>query len=300
MTFLLSDQIQVCRSDLNHPTVSGNKLYKLQPHIKAAIEQGCKTIVSFGGAYSNHLHALAWACKQQKLNSVGIVRGELHATLTPTLNDCQNWGMTLQAMQRKAYREIQEQLAVSGSAPEQLKKHIPSICDAAYVIAEGGSDPRSIESLRCAYKAILEQPQYSGITHIMCATGTGATVAGLRLAAPAHVQVIGVQAVAEGQATLARIQHWLPNESLANLTIMAGHLGGFAKINGPLLEFIKQFEQDHNIPLDPVYNGKVMFKLSQLMQERFFTARDRVLVIHTGGLQGKRGFDKPNAISHPQ
>lgn len=283
-------QVSFYRDDLNHPTVSGNKLHKLAPNLTLAKERECQTILSFGGPYSNHLHALAWACKQQGLASVGLIRGELHEKLTPTLNDCQTWGMRLIPIQRKEYRALQETMLEKGGtclAQDLLSASIVQVPDNTFVIPEGGSNLMAIESLANAYRPIFTQTQYQGTTHVVCATGTGATVAGLYKASAKGVKVIGVQAVAEDGATLERIQSWL-GDGLINLSIVPGHLGGFAKTPLELLEFIDQFQTQYNIPLDPIYNGKVLFKLAQMAKEGFFSARDKVLVLHTGGLQGKR------------
>ena len=293
-------QLLIYRDDQNHPTVSGNKLHKLAPNLRLAKQLGCETIVSFGGAYSNHLHALAWACKDQGIASVGLIRGELHQQLTPTLEDCQIWGMRLIPVQRKTYRDLQETLrAQSGPclAQKLLPKSIAQLPANTLVIPEGGSNILAIESLAEAYQPIFAQAQYHDVSHVACATGTGATLAGLHKAAPKNVSVIGVQAVAEGRATIERIHGWLNTDSpclessnpeLSNLSIVPGHLGGFAKMPVELLEFISQFELQHNIPLDPIYNGKVAFKLSQMDKEGFFKDKDKVLMIHTGGLQGVR------------
>ena len=293
-------QIQFYRDDLNHPTVSGNKLHKLAPNIALAKHRGCETILSFGGAYSNHLHALAWACKEQGLSSVALVRGELHPELTPTLKDCQAWGMRLIPLQRKTYRALQETLLAMGGtclAKELLpaSKVVlpePQLPHNTFVIPEGGSNLIAINAIADAYQTIFTQPQYKNITHAVCATGTGATLAGLYKAAPKHVTVMGIQAVAEGDATLNRIRGWLKDESpkpnLDNLSIVPGHLGGFAKTPTELLSFIDDYQVKHNIPLDPIYNGKVVFKLTQMAKAGEFAESDNVLVIHTGGLQGWR------------
>jgi len=157
------------------------------------------------------------------------------------------------------------------------------------VIPEGGGNALAIDSLANAYKPLFEGQNF---THAVCATGTGATVAGLRKAAPKQVSIIGVQAVAEAEATLERIKHWLGNSverDYGKLNIVEGHLGGFAKMSAELLNFIAEFEQQNNIPLDPVYNGKVLFALSKMFDIEKLGGNDKVLVIHTGGLQGKRG-----------
>lgn len=272
---------------MNHATVSGNKLHKLKPNIELAIKQNLDGILSFGGPYSNHLHALAWACKQHGLNSTGLVRGELHQTLTPTLTDCQNWGMQLIPIERTAYREIQNQLLNEERCVSQILC-LPEVAENLLVVPEGGSNSIAIASLQKAYAPIFNQPQYKRVTHAICATGSGATVAGLYKAAPKGIKVIGVQAVAEGQATLRRVRRWI-GDDLPNLSIVPGHLGGFAKMPKELLTFIDNFEAEQGIPLDPIYNGKVVYKISHLATQNFFNADDKVLIVHTGGLQGKRG-----------
>lgn len=285
-------ELRFFRDDLNHPQVSGNKLHKLKPALTAATEQGYDTLLSFGGPYSNHLHALAWACKEHQLNSIGLVRGELLAKLTPTLEDCQQWGMRLIPITRVGYRSLVDKVHI---APQPLLSqnlfrdelasiHIPN---KALVIPEGGSSKAAVQALSEAYSPIFKQPEFIGTTHVFCATGTGATLAGLYKAAPKSANVFGVQAVAEGDATMNRINAWLENNT-ANLNIIAGHLGGFAKMPNELNDFINHFEQEHQIPLDAVYNGKVVYHVYKMVDEGFFPPNSKVLIIHTGGLQGKR------------
>ena len=293
-TLLLSGiKVLVFRDDLNHATVSGNKLHKLAPNIARAKASDCSSVISFGGPYSNHLHALAWACKKSDLSSVGFVRGELHDRLTPTLSDCQKWGMQLIPLSRKTYRECQEILSVFGEpclardAGLQTRLQDCVNLNSALIVPEGGSNTMAIDSLSQAYCSVFDLPECQGVTHAVCATGTGATVAGLYNAASKSINVIGVQAVAEGDATLNRIKGWL-GVDVPSLTIIEGHLGRFAKAPPKLTEFINQFESQHHIPLDPVYTGKAMFKLVELISAGYFKTEDKVLFIHTGGLQGKR------------
>lgn len=287
--------IVVLRDDLNHPIVSGNKLHKLSPNIALAKAHNCSTILSFGGPYSNHLHALAWACKEAGLSSIGVVRGELQEALTPTLKDCRAWGMQLIASSRKEYRGHQEAL----SAYPQPRRASELTFDSFYnrftddplVIPEGGSNALAIKSLRTAYGKAFKNEHHQNITHVVCATGTGATIAGISKAAPDNVNIIGMQAVAEGDATLIRIQQWLKSES-ERITIKQSHLGGFGKIPSSLINFIEHFETQYNIPLDPIYNGKAMFKLTHMIDSGYFQTTDKILFIHTGGLQGKRSLSK--------
>ena len=291
MQLPLGTELLIARDDLNHPLVSGNKLHKLKPSLDAAKNLNCDTLLSFGGPYSNHLHAMAWACKENDLNSIGVIRGELNPQLTPTLRDCQHWGMQLTPMCRKDFRRCAEAL---NQAPQPCRSHhilasyLPKLTENTLLVPEGGSNQAAIDALAAAYAPMFKQPQYRHITHVACATGTGATVAGLCKAAPSSVKVLGVQAVAEGDATLKRIVHWL-GQTPSNLELIAGHLGGFAKAPKALTDFIDEFERSHDVPLDLVYNGKVIYQLHQLARDNFFAPNSTVLAIHTGGLQGKRG-----------
>lgn len=278
------------RDDLNHPVVSGNKLHKLAPNIELAKANHCTGALSFGGPYSNHLHALAWACKDAGLASTGIVRGELQEALTPTLLDCRAWGMTLVACSRKDYRAYQDTLSQQAApcfANDLPPEWVQGNPKKTLVIPEGGSNAIAIESLATAYKTALAQPDGRDITHIVCPTGTGATLTGVLNAAPTHIKLIGMQAVAEGDATLRRIEQWYGG-SAENLTIQACHLGRFGKITTELKTFIGEFEREFGIPLDPVYNGKAMLELTKMIDAGHFNTEDTLLFIHTGGLQGKR------------
>lgn len=285
-------QLEFYLDDLCASPVAGNKRHKLAPYIALAQQRQCTAIVSFGGPYSNHLHALAWACKQAGLGSTGIVRGEITSQLTPTLQDCQRWGMELRASSRQQYRAIQTSL-------QQLDKPIVASelgvdfainqPQSSLVVAEGGGGRLAIESLCDAYRSIFTQPKYQHITHVACATGSGATVAGLARAAHPGVQVIGIQAVAEGDATQQRIQHWLGGQTINNLRIVPGHMGGFAKVPPELRSFIEGFEAQYQIKLDPIYNAKVVFALASMLKQGLFRNDDKILVVHTGGLQGLRG-----------
>jgi len=310
--FLKGIEVVVYRDDVNHDVVSGNKLHKLTPNIARAKERNHTAVLSFGGPYSNHLHALAWACKEAGLMSIGVVRGELHRSLTPTLQDCQKWGMKLIAAPRQAYRDCLNLLPTDDSLSlvndcaikpilsslinkelnkEELNNDTLSAIqfDRTLVIPEGGSNMLAIASLKNAYRSVFNALDGQGITHAVCATGTGATLAGLYKSAPESVSVIGVQAVAEGGATLQRIRTWLDcTDTPSRLTLYEGHLGRFAKMTPELVSFMSEFEAQYKIPLDPVYTGKVMLGLSKMIEAGRFNASDKILFIHTGGLQGKR------------
>lgn len=288
---LPNHQFLIYRDDLNHAQISGNKLHKLKPSIAAAHKNDADVLVSFGGPFSNHLHALAYAGHIHEFKTIGIIRGELQDKLTPTLIDCKTWGMSLIGVPRSVFRLCRDQIDYDSQsqALSDATNLIPELdcLHNAYLIPEGGSHLDAIKSLKAAYQHVLQRNKYRHITHAVCATGTGATVAGLSLAAPPNIKVLGIQAVAEDDATIERIKTWL-NHHPSNLSILPGHLGGFAKTPDRLLSFISEFEAHRGIPLDPIYNGKVLFHLQHLFNNNYFNVSDRVLVIHTGGLQGRR------------
>lgn len=294
----IGSQFRIYRDDQNHAFVSGNKLHKLAPYLKFAKQENIKSIISIGGAYSNHLHALAYACHQQQLHCIGIVRGQASNTPSQTLLDCQKWGMSIIYCPRDEYRELADNILQAQQKTDflgrqdvaQLQHLLAPISDrqtgaSTLVIGEGGSSMKAIYSLADAYTKIFKIPEFRDINQVVCATGTGATLAGLRLAAPEQVNVIGIQAVAEGNATANRIAAWIGKQQ--NLDIHAGHLGGFAKMPKDYLDFLTAFEKQNKVPLDYVYNGKVLYQLHKMQLAGQFSTKDRVLIIHTGGLQGK-------------
>jgi len=292
--FTVNDiDIIVYRDDLNHPKVSGNKLHKLSPNIDLAKERECSCILSFGGPYSNHLHALAWASREAGIDCIGGIRGELNQQLTPTLKDCLNWGMQMVPIHRDTFRNIRQALLLNNRVKlaSELKKELNGLDihnpDKTLVLPEGGSNQQAIKSLSQAYKSVFDQLSPKNITHVVCSSGTGATIAGLYLASPPQTKIIGMQAVAEQNATFQRIQAWL-KRPLNRLSIVESHLGRFGKITPELKKFIESFELEFGIPLDPIYTGKAMMKLMDKIEQGFFNNSDRILFIHTGGLQGKR------------
>ncbi len=271
--------LNLWREDLNHPLISGNKLYKLRPNLKKALLQGYTQVLSFGGSWSNHLHALAWACREYGLESVGVVRGEVGPVLTPTLEDCKMWGMQLVPCDRQTYRRKED-----SDFQDQLIKQYPN----ALIIPEGGSNLDSINALSELWQVIKEKA--GSFDWIFCATGTGSTLAGLQSAADYPCRLVGVQAVAEGEATLERIRGWINGRAKHLEVWQDAHLGGFAKITPELSDLIYQIEHRYGIPLDPVYNGKTLLAIYRALEQGRFKSGDRVLMIHTGGLQGIRGL----------
>jgi 1-aminocyclopropane-1-carboxylate deaminase len=269
-------ELWIKRDDLLHPVISGNKWRKLKYILDSVLSSGMDTIVSMGGAYSNHLHALAYACQVLGLKSIGIIRGEQPSVLNSTLLDMQQWGMTLKFVSRsdyRHYRQFKDLQALPGLAPGQ------------YWLPEGGAQAlalKGVAELVCE----IEIP-YDTLC-VPC--GTGTTLAGIIGAVPERVSVIGFSAL-KNAGTLMHDVESLLTESVSNWQINQDyHFGGFAKINAELNSFIDAFERATSIPLEPVYTGKMMYGLYDLIKKQYFQPGQRIILLHTGGLQGKRGF----------
>ncbi|MDH1699850.1 pyridoxal-phosphate dependent enzyme [Acinetobacter johnsonii] len=265
--------ISIKRLDLVHPQISGNKFFKLKYNLLAAQQQGYKKLLTFGGAYSNHIAATAYAAQLFGFESLGIIRGEELASkpLNPTLNTAQQFGMQLQFVTRETYRQKQ-----SSAYLAQLQQDYPDY----YVIPEGGTNPLAIQG--CT--EILSDADRQNFDLICCAVGTGGTIAGLIEASHSQQQVLGFSAL-KGDFLSRELEHLTEKR---NWEITDQYCcGGYGKTTPELLQFIRTFEHQHQIPLEQIYTGKMLLGLSDLVQQRTFTLDHRILVIHSGGLQGR-------------
>ncbi|AJQ94588.1 1-aminocyclopropane-1-carboxylate deaminase/D-cysteine desulfhydrase [Gynuella sunshinyii] len=271
------------REDLNHPYISGNKLYKLTPLLTHYPADETLPVVSFGGPYSNHLHALGWLCHQKHIPVIGVVRGLHHAEMSPTLKDVQKWGMELHFVSRNQYREWCDM--PYPKAAEKAEKRFGR----CFFIPEGGATADVVDAYEPLAVKIYREivPDY-----LFCATGTGSTVGGLFKFAK-NSKVHGIQCVAEGKATYSRIAEWIDAKYIPpDLVLTDFHRGGFAKADSELLAFCREFSKQFNIPLEPIYTGKAFMAVYQLLLKNYFPPGSEVVVVHTGGLQGNRGFEK--------
>ena len=266
-------ELQIKRLDLIHPLISGNKFYKLKDNIYAAQQQGLQQLLTFGGAYSNHIAATAAAGKLLNIPTIGIIRGEEleHQALNPTLTTAQQNGMQLHFVSRQKYRQRHEAEYLAG-----LSAKFPY----AYIIPEGGTNALAVQGCQ----EILSEKDLQTYDVICCAVGTGGTISGLINASAEHQQVIGFPAL-KGDFLIQDIQHWTQKSNW--LLIQDYHFGGYAKVTPALLDFIQRFEQQYQIPLEPIYTGKMLFGLFELIKQNYFVKGSRILVIHSGGLQGK-------------
>jgi len=277
----LLDQYQIKlwikRDDLLHLIISGNKWRKLKYILDHALSEGADTLISMGGAYSNHLHALAYVGKALGLKTIGFVRGEQPKTLTPTLSDLQNWGMVLKFVSRFDYRLLRQYKGCYD---------LPGLKPRQYWLPEGGAQP-------LALKGVAELVNEIDIAYdILCVPcGTGATLAGIIDGVPDQVSVMGFAALKNAEFLQTAVESLLPRPCSNWQINMDYHFGGFAKTSAELMTFMADFEFKTGIPLEPVYTGKMIYALYNLITKHTFKPGQRIIAVHTGGLQGKRGFN---------
>lgn len=260
------------RLDLVHPQISGNKFFKLKYNFLEAKRQGYQHILSFGGAYSNHIAATAFAAQQFGFQSVGVIRGEELADrpLNPTLATAQEFGMQLHFVSRDEYRRKQQPEYLAELA-RQFPEH--------YLIPEGGTNTLAIQGCQEILKDSDAQ-----FDVICCAVGTGGTISGLIEASHAHQQILGFSALKgsflkDEVAQLTKKTNW---------NILDDYCcGGYAKTSAALVQFIRDFEAEFSIPLEQVYTAKMLMGIFDLIEKNYFLARSKLLVIHSGGLQGR-------------
>jgi 1-aminocyclopropane-1-carboxylate deaminase/D-cysteine desulfhydrase-like pyridoxal-dependent ACC family enzyme len=266
-------QLTMKRLDLIHPQISGNKFFKLKYNLLAAKQQNLNQVLTFGGAYSNHIAATAYAAHYFGFQSIGIIRGEELAkqAFNPTLQTAQDFGMQLHFVSRAEYR-LRHELEYL----QQLKQRYPN----TWIIPEGGTNDLAIQGT----KEILSADDRENYDVICCAVGTGGTIAGIIESSSDQQHILGFSAL-KGDFLKHDIQQWT-NKTNWSLTDEYC-CGGYAKTNFELLQFMQQFEQQYAVPLEQVYTAKMMMGLFDLIQQGNFPVNTRILAIHTGGLQGR-------------
>lgn len=261
----------------------GNKWRKLQYNLLEAEAQQCTALLTFGGAYSNHLAAVAQAGRLFQFKTIGIVRGEMVQPLNATLQFCVHCGMHLHFLSRSAYREKDN--------PEWLER-LRQQFGPFYHIPEGGTNALALRG--CAELIPEIRTQMGGILpdFIAVACGTGGTLAGIVQGLGGTAQALGI-AVLKGDFLQSAITQQLNAPALNNWQLFTVyHGGGYARFTPELIDFINTFKQEHGIALDPIYTGKLLFGVFDLLKQGFFPRGSTVAVIHTGGLQGITGFNE--------
>ncbi|WP_276134241.1 1-aminocyclopropane-1-carboxylate deaminase/D-cysteine desulfhydrase [Polluticoccus soli] len=263
-------EVAMLRLDEVHPIVSGNKWFKLKRNITHAIQQGCETILTFGGGYSNHLVATAAAAKEFGLKSVGVVRG-VYEQLTPTLVACQGFDMLIEFVSQDEYDRKDD---------ETWLKQLTEKYEKVFVVPEGGANDWGREGA-----AEIAGFIPSGYTHVCVSVGTGTTLEGIRKALSTEVEVFGYVPMKGGTYLTDEISKHVPSN--ANwLLFDEWHFGGFGKRTDGLISFMNEFYSINHIPLDMVYTAKMMYGVQAQMKAGVFPPDASILCIHTGGLQG--------------
>jgi 1-aminocyclopropane-1-carboxylate deaminase len=266
-------QLLVKREDLNHPFISGNKWWKLKYNLEEATRRGQRTLLTYGGAFSNHIYATAAAAKELHLKSIGIIRGERTLPLNATLRFAAECGMQLHYLTRSAYREI------NTPSHDRWLDQTFGVC---YRIPEGGTNEYAVKGCEEFGNIVGE----TDCDFVCLPVGTGGTIAGiLRGLSPAK-KVLGFSVLNNAGYLTQQIRN-LSDTANDNWTLLTQYAyGGYAKRHPLVSTFIKSFFEQASIPLDFVYTGKMMSALFDLIEKRHFQKGTTILAIHTGGLQG--------------
>jgi 1-aminocyclopropane-1-carboxylate deaminase len=277
------DNLNLCllvkREDLNHPLVSGNKWWKLKYNLEEAAKQKKQTLLTFGGAFSNHIYATAAAGYELGFESIGVIRGEETLPLNPTLSFAASKGMRLHYVSRETYRRKTENDFI-----ETLNAQFGDF----YLIPEGGTNDLAIKGCKEWGEKLLGEIEFD---HLCLPVGTGGTIAGIIEAFRGEKKITGFSSLKDGSFLQSDINQWLTG-NYNNWQIQTDfHFGGYAKMTQELKEFILDVERKYQLPLDPIYTSKMMFGVLKLIEEGYFEKDKSILLLHTGGMQGRAGFN---------
>jgi 1-aminocyclopropane-1-carboxylate deaminase/D-cysteine desulfhydrase-like pyridoxal-dependent ACC family enzyme len=271
-------QWDVLRLDLIHPVISGNKYFKLRLYLEQAINDSHTGILTFGGPYSNHILASAFAANKAGLSSIGIIRGEEPANWSPTLTDAKSLGMELIFTERERFT------ALSRMPPEKLSDTFPEYT----VIPEGGYGITGMIGAKEIH-ALIPPGQYDWLA---CACGTGTMMAGLVHGAAPGEKLLGIPVLKNYVEMEDDIRSLLPSaENMPEIHLEKNyHFGGYAKQTAELISFMNFFYHTYTVPTDFVYTAKLMYGVNDLISKGYFPGGSRILAIHSGGLQGNRSL----------
>jgi len=284
-------QLYIKRDDLIHPLFGGNKWRKLKYNLIHAREQNIDTLLTLGGAWSNHIHATAAAGKHFGFHTIGIIRGEEHDPLNATLSFAKSQGMQLHYIDRQQYRQKNEPRFI-----EELKRRFGNI----YILPEGGSNQLAIcgcEEIVPEVNEQLSQQADTAFDYICCASGTGATLAGLASMISREQQAIGFSAL-KGDFLQHEVRRFIEGNETGDMSTISNwrvenrhHFGGYAKASDELINFIRTFRTRYAVELDAVYTGKMFYGLFDMIASAEFAPGSVIVAVHSGGLQGNKGFN---------
>ena len=267
-------ELDVLRLDKIHAVISGNKWFKLKYHLDNFNAGNYKDIITFGGAWSNHIVATACTCYLKKIRCIGIIRGERLKQFSPTLLEAANYEMDLRFISRDKYAQ-RNSYEFLGSIKKEFPEH--------YIIPEGGAGKKGEKGAG----EILQYADEKNYTHIACAVGTGTMFNGIKEAASSDQNILGIIV----------LKGWKVENESDNIAMFPNyHFGGYAKFDQPLLDFMNDFFRLTNIPTDFVYTGKLAYALFDLLKKDHFPPGSKILMIHSGGLQGNVSLQKGSLI----
>ncbi|PNJ91217.1 1-aminocyclopropane-1-carboxylate deaminase [Cylindrospermopsis raciborskii C04] len=291
----LSIELYVLRLDLIHLQINGNKWFKLKYNLLEAKHNQCTSLLTFGGAYSNHIFATAAAGRIFGFETIGVIRGEPTLPLNPTLRFAQEQGMKLLYCDRQTYRQRHTQ-----EVQEEFKKQLPRSSNETFIIPEGGGNLNGVRGCM----EIMQDLQFFDIICLAC--GTATTLTGIALSPGDRTnlptRIMGFPVLKDARFLEREIDRLISdylNSKLPTLVnhptswqlIYDYHFGGYGKIDQQLIQFCHQFHQQHHIPLDYIYTGKMFYGFIDLLKQGFFPP-GKILLIHTGGLQGNLGIEQ--------
>jgi 1-aminocyclopropane-1-carboxylate deaminase len=268
-------RLLVKREDLNHPLVSGNKWWKLKYNLEEAQRLGHDTLLTFGGAYSNHIFATAAAGKELGLKTLGIIRGEETLPLNHTLAFAESCGMKLHYISREAYRKKSE--------PEFIKQ-LHTEFEIFYLIQEGGTNELAIKG--CSEFAAQLNREID-FDYVCLPVGTGGTMAGMIEGLDSSKKIVGFSSLKGGEFLVDEIKKMTSPERNNWIINTDYHFGGYGKVTSELKVFIEEMKIQHQLPLDVVYTGKMVFGILDLISKNYFKEGSTILLLHTGGMQNK-------------
>jgi 1-aminocyclopropane-1-carboxylate deaminase/D-cysteine desulfhydrase-like pyridoxal-dependent ACC family enzyme len=268
--------VGILRLDLLHPIVSGNKIFKISPYLEMAGEKGIKTVITMGGAFSNHLHAFAFAAREKGLKAIGILKGDQPKQLTITLQECIDMGMDIRFIENKDFDQWDER---------KIREKFP---DAIFVPQGGYGSPGMMGAAE-----IMKIKGVSDYDFIIAACGTGTMGAGLIIGGRSGQEIILISVLKNNISISEEIGALIADNSYqTNYTIEHRfHLGGYAKKSIELFDSMNKFYSKFSIPTDFVYTGKMVYAFEKLVNEDRFPKNARILLIHSGGLQGNRSIE---------
>ena len=279
-------KLKILRLDLLHPVIQGNKYFKLLYNLEYALQDE-KAVVTMGGPHSNHIYATALACNSEKIPSYGIIRGSNFKFLSPTLQRSQDLGMNLIYSDRNLFRNIREENGI-GNFIDELEYDGTPIPEQHHFIPEGGSNRLGVQGAR----EILENISLD-FDYVFVPVGTGGTISGIISYLEGEKIIVGIAALAD-DSIVDKVKDFT-NNSFKNWQINYNyHFGGYALWNMKLINFINDFKEKFEVPLCPIYTGKMMYAIFDLLEKNYFQKGKTILVIHTGGLQGIEGFNQAN------